>query len=310
MAKFFSIIVPTHNRAASLDRCLLAMGELDWPGDEFEVLVVDDGSNPPPAKVLARHAGKLPLRSFRTEGVGPASARNLALAQATGEYVVFTDDDCRPSPEWLRAYAEAAGRKPGAGFGGSIVDAAENNIYGRTSQMLISYLYEHNERTDELRFFCSNNLAFPRQALLAMGGFDESFPLAAAEDRYVCTRWLREHELAFVPGAAVEHRQMLGLRSYLRQQFRYGRGACQFWKRREIEDGAVNRVQPASFYTRMLAYPFGKVSFGRALAMSALLICSQVAGFLGYLKEQSRSRSSGRDSPGTSTQQPASKAMR
>ncbi len=284
----FSVIVPTHNRAELLDRCLTAMGELDYPAGEFEVLVVDDGSNPPPTEVFAKHMGKLPLRTFRTEGKGPATARNLALRNAAGNYAVFTDDDCRPSPQWLRAYDEAIQRDPLAAFGGPIVDSPLNNIYGRTSQILVSYLYDYNEKTDALRFFCSNNFAFPRVELLAMGGFDESFPLAAAEDRYICTRWMRQADLDFAPGAVIEHRQFLGFKSFIRQQFRYGKGACQFWRRRLQEDGSVNKVQPLSFYVNMLLYPFRKAPFFEAVAMVGLLILSQIAGFLGYRQEQQK----------------------
>ncbi len=281
----FSIIVPTHNRAALLDRCLTALGEMDYPAAGFEVLVVDDGSHPPPSEVFARHATRLPLRTFRTEGGGPAKARNLALRAAAGEYVLFTDDDCRPSRQWLGAYDAAIQRHPGAGFGGAIVDSPLNNIYGRTSQMLVSFLYAYNQTTNALRFFCSNNLAFPREALLAMGGFDESFPLAAAEDRYVCTRWMRQSTLEFVPDAVVEHRQQLGFKSYVRQQFRYGRGACQFWRRRYTEDGAVNKVQPFSFYWDLLTYPLGRVPLLQVLPTMGLLLLSQAAGVTGYYIE-------------------------
>jgi glycosyltransferase involved in cell wall biosynthesis len=290
----FSVIVPTHNRAVLLDRLLTAMEAMDWPKTDFEVLVVDDGSNPPAAEVFARHVDRLPLRTFRTEGGGPARARNLALRAAVGEYVVFTDDDCRPSRQWLSAYAVAAERHPGAGFGGGIVDSPENNIYGRTSQMLVSFLYAWNETHDELRFFCSNNLAFERAGLLAMGGFDESFPLAAGEDRYICTHWLKRSTMEFVPEAVVEHRQALGFKSYVRQQFRYGRGACQFWRRRFAEDGALNKVQPFQFYWDLLTYPFGKVPLPRALAMSGLMLLSQAAGVTGYYLEQSKTERAAR----------------
>jgi glycosyltransferase involved in cell wall biosynthesis len=171
---------------------------LEYERDGYEVLVVDDGSEPAMEGVVARFAGALRVRCLRAEGGGPAAARNMALRVAEGEYVAFTDDDCRPDADWLRAFDRAIagvaeGDRVSTGFGGRIVDSPENAIYGRASQMLVSFLYDYNERADGLRFFCSNNLVFPRQALLAMGGFDESFPLAAAEDRYICARWLGDH---------------------------------------------------------------------------------------------------------------------
>jgi glycosyltransferase involved in cell wall biosynthesis len=286
MAIRFSIIVPTRNRIALLDACLGALTELETPQTSFEVIVVDDGSNPPPTEVLARFAQRLNLRTLRSEGVGPARARNLALGAATGEYVAFTDDDCRPRPQWLSAFEEAILHHTDAGFGGAIVDAPQNGLCGRASQMLVSFLYGYNQGSWGLRFFCSNNLVFPRRKLLEIGGFDESFPLAAAEDRYLCARWLRNGELHFVPHAVVEHRQMLSLVGFWRQQFRYGRGACQFWKRRQAEETRQNRLEPFRFYASMLCYPFGKVLFFNAIAMSGLLALSQVAVAAGYYAEK------------------------
>jgi glycosyltransferase involved in cell wall biosynthesis len=288
MALRFSIIVPTRNRAALLDVCLRALEEMDYPQAGFEVLVVDDGSEPPVGPVVARYAGQRNVRYLRTEGVGPATARNLALSHAAGEYVVFTDDDCRPHPQWLSAFEAAIARSPNAGFGGQIVDSPHNSIFGRTSQMLVSFLYAYsqaNQASDAVRFFCSNNLAFPRRPLQQLGGFDESFPLAAAEDRYLCAQWLRQGSLVYVPEAVVEHRQMLGLGSYLRQQFRYGRGARQFWLRRGATEEARNRLEPWHFYRTMLGFPFGKVSLAEAIVMSVLLAASQIAVGLGYYTE-------------------------
>jgi glycosyltransferase involved in cell wall biosynthesis len=305
----FSIIVPTRNRAALLDRCLTAMGELAYAKTDFEVLVVDDGSAQPLGDLAARHPG-LSLQIFRTEGVGPASARNLALRAARGAYAVFTDDDCRASPQWLQAFENAIQKQPGFGFGGRIVDSPENAIYGRASQMLVSFLYDYNDRSNGLRFFCSNNLVFPRAELLAMGGFDETFPLAAAEDRFICARWLKQAGLEFVPAAIVEHRQMLGFRSFLRQQFRYGRGACQFWRRRHEDDSAENRIEPWSFYGRMLAYPFARVDLPQAVAMSILLAMSQAAVALGYYAEKFKARNRNRKSSESSSGRSESKIVR
>ncbi len=285
----FSIIVPSRNRAALLDLCLQALCELQYPRNQFEVLVADDGSEPPAETIVGRHAAYMTVRYFRTEGVGPASARNLALGHATGEYAVFTDDDCRPHPKWLQAFDAAICQAREAGFGGRIVDSPQNGICGRSSQMLVSFLYEYghtSEGSAALRFFCSNNLAFPRRRLQELGGFDESFPLAAAEDRYLCAQWLRQGTLVYVPDAVVEHRQTLHLGSFLRQQLRYGRGAWQFWHRREATEAVQNRLESGRFYGSMLRYPFGKVPLFEAMMMSVLLAASQIAVGLGYYSEK------------------------
>jgi len=303
MALRFSIVVPTRNRIALLERCLGALTELAYARDAFEVLVVDDGSEPPVGTAVAGYEERLAVRYLRAEGGGPARARNMALRLARGEYVVFTDDDCRPDRGWLAAFDAAiqglgAAERPVAGFGGRIVDSPANGICGRASQMLVSFLYDYNESSDGLRFFCSNNLVFPRAELLAMGGFDESFPLAAAEDRYICAKWLRQGTLRYVAGAVVEHRQMLGLRGFVRQQFRYGRGACQFWRRRMADEPVKNRLLPGEFYLRMLSYPFGRVRWVEAAAVSVLLAVSQAAVAAGYYAEKFETRRAGQAAAG------------
>jgi cellulose synthase/poly-beta-1,6-N-acetylglucosamine synthase-like glycosyltransferase len=289
----FSIIIPTHNRPALLDRCLEAVGSLAHPKTEFEVLVVDDGSDPPPEDVIARHRSRLPLRYIRHENQGPARSRNRALRLAQGDYVVFTDDDCEPQRDWLTALEKAFAERPHGCIGGRIECAAENGLCGIASQLLVTFLYEYASAQNGsgaagLKFFCSNNVAFPREALLRIGGFDETFPLAAAEDRELCARWLELGDLHFAPAAVVRHRQDLNLKSFYSQHHRYGRGAFQFWLRRSAEGRAGNRPQPFSFYWKMLAYPFTKVAFPRALAVSLLLVVSQIACVAGYFAERAK----------------------
>jgi GT2 family glycosyltransferase len=253
--------------------------------------VVDDGSDPPLDSVIARHSAQLPLRCLQQPGLGPARARNAALQQALGEYVVFTDNDCAPDPNWLKAFDEAFSRSPAAAFGGRIVDDPENGIVGAASQILVTFLYDEAQASPGgLRFFCSNNLALPREALLRLGGFDTSFPLAAGEDRDLCARWLQHGEMQFVSTAIVYHRQMLTLRSFWAQHSRYGRGAYQFWLRRRSEGHPGNRVEPLGFYLRMLSYPFSRAPFPKAAAMSALLGLSQLATAAGYFAERKNAR--------------------
>jgi glycosyltransferase involved in cell wall biosynthesis len=295
----FSIIIPTRNRPELLDRCLAAIGSLNYPRTGFEVLVVDDGSVPPAAGVVARHADLASLRCFRHEaGRGPAYSRNEGLRKAAGEYVVFTDDDCAPHEEWLNALERAFTEHPAAGLGGGIMDAPENGIFGVTSQLLVTFLYDYAEATGRLRFFCSNNLAFPRLALLDQtGGFEEAFPLAAAEDRDICARWLLRGELFYVPDAVVRHRQNLSAISFLAQHYRYGRGAFQFWARRRSEGQSGNRLESFAFYRRMLSCPFSRTPFPRSLSIFVLLAISQLACAAGYFAE--RRSNGGRACPET-----------
>lgn len=276
-----------------LDRCLAALAALTYPRDDFEVLVVDDGSSPPADTITERYAERLPLRLLHRNGEGPARARNVALHQARGDYVVFTDDDCAPEASWLNAYDDAFRSMPAAAFGGAVVDDPENGLCGAASQMLISFLYGAQDASGSMRFYCSNNLALPRVGLLAIGGFDPSFPLAAAEDRDLCARWLEQGEMQLLSTAVVRHRQQLTFAGFCRQHFRYGRGAYQFWLRRRRAGGQGNRIQPPDFYLSMLSYPFSRTKMTRAAAICVLFAISQTAGAVGYFIERRRNRRMG-----------------
>jgi glycosyltransferase involved in cell wall biosynthesis len=289
MSLQFSIIIPTRNRADSLERCLTAIEQLSYDPSQFEVLIVDDGSTPRVKEMLDRRKNLLRFRVFRTEGLGPAQARNHALHHAHGNTVVFTDDDCRPCPTWLSAFEACITKHPQAGVGGKVLDAPENGIYGRTSQLIVSFLYEYANKLSGPKFFCSNNLAFPRQQLLDLGGFDVSFPLPAAEDRDLCARWLNQGELIYEPLAVVEHSQALQLHSFLRQHYRYGIGAFQFWQRRKSEGASGNKIEASRFYIDMVSYPFRTLVYRRAIAVSILIVISQIALATGYYVEMLRS---------------------
>jgi glycosyltransferase involved in cell wall biosynthesis len=286
MSILFSIIIPTRNRLASLDRCLHALRLLDFPADQFEVLVIDDGSSPPVDPLVATHAKALPLRLLTQQNRGPAAARNLGLQNALGDIVVFTDDDCRPSQDWLSAYRAAFQRDPQSAWGGTILPAPENGLYGNASQILVSYLYERLPK--EMRFCCTNNLAFPRQQLLNLNGYDETFPLAAGEDREICDRWSKHFSLQQLPGALILHHQQLSFTTFCKQQFRYGRGAFHFQARRQNRGESGLKIARFPFYSGMLQYPWKSHNPVQAATLSLLLAISQIANALGFFYERSR----------------------
>jgi glycosyltransferase involved in cell wall biosynthesis len=98
-----SIIITTRNRAADLMQTLQAMKCITVPdGLKPELLVVDNGSTDETAEVVRScQLRKLPVRYTCERHAGQARARNRGLAETTGEMVLFTDDDVRPSADWL-----------------------------------------------------------------------------------------------------------------------------------------------------------------------------------------------------------------
>lgn len=291
MRALISVIIPTYNRPSPLQACLTALAASSYPREQFEVVVVDDGGSMPLQEIIERASADLQVRISRQERAGPAAARNAGAALARGELLVFTDDDCLPEPGWLAALARRADELPGYLIGGATINALVDNAFSAASQHLISYLYDYSMKQAASRgwspFFASNNLAVPVDGFHEVGGFDAGFPLAAGEDRDFCDRWSAQGlPMAFAPDARIRHAHRLGLASFCRQHWNYGRGAFHFNRARTRRHADPIRPQPASFYVNLVRYPFAHERRPRAALEAVLLAASQFANALGYYYEK------------------------
>ncbi len=190
MRLFFSIVIPTYNRPDSLGMCLQALTHLNYPRDRFETIVVDDGGNTLLHTVVEPYHKVLEVTLIAQANAGPAAARNAGARRARGSHVVFTDDDCAATPEWLRALAMRVNISPEAMIGGRTINALPHDRYAAASQTMTDAVYAYfNADAQQAQFFPSNNMTLPTAAFHAIGGFDTRFPLAASEDRELCDRW-------------------------------------------------------------------------------------------------------------------------
>ena len=289
---FISIVIPTYNRPDQLAVCLLACSRLDYPHDRFEVLVVDDGGTTALDEIIAQFHGVLTLKLLRQENAGPAAARNRGAYEAVGQLLVFTDDDCTPAPDWLARLAERHVQASDCAVGGETYNALESNIYSTTSQLLVSYLLMYYSGAPErVRFFPSCNVAFPTKRFSDVGGFDVSFPRAAGEDRELCDRWQHQgYRMIHVPEAVIYHSHHLTATTFLRQHFHYGCGAFYYHLHRAHHRRQPIRVEPPIFYVKMLAHPFGKLPFLKAVRVMLLLIAAQAINAAGFFWERARGK--------------------
>lgn len=288
----FSIVVPTYNRPQQLRGCLEALARIDYPRDRYQVVVVDDGSVQPLDTVVDPFQAELEVVLHRQKNAGPAAARNAGAQLAKGDYIAFTDDDCMPATDWLHQFAIALDAHPDAMIGGHTINALPHNLYSSASQALIDYIYEYYGSSNAGVFFASNNIAMSRSHFLEIGGFDVSFPLAAAEDRELCDRWQQSgYPMHYASEATIQHAHALSLRSFWRQHFGYGRGAFCFHKARALRTEDAIKVEPVTFYTDLLTYPMKKDpaksgGFGEPLQVSSLFFLSQVATVAGFFWEK------------------------
>jgi glycosyltransferase involved in cell wall biosynthesis len=284
----FSIIIPSYCRPQRLNNCLKSIAQLDYPRERFEVVVVDDGSDPPLDAVVEPWQSEIPVRLIRQANAGPAAARNAGAFQARGEFLVFTDDDCAPAVDWLQRLELQITQFPDHLIGGRTLNALPENLYSTASQLLIDYLYEYyNVRLGQATFFASNNFAMPAVRFRELGGFDVTFPLAAGEDREFCDRWLfQRHAMAYAPDMQIKHAHHLSLAAFWRQHFNYGRGAFHFHQVRSQRQSEPIRVEPLMFYWSLLTYPRVRHPGWQAPLLTALFVLSQVANVTGFIWER------------------------
>ncbi|MEC4819722.1 MAG: glycosyltransferase [Scytonema sp. PMC 1069.18] len=285
----FSIIIPTYNRPERLTACLESLTRLDYPLQNFEVIVVDDGSKTPLEPVVARFHNQLHLTLIKQTNAGPASARNTGAKEARGKYLAFTDDDCAPAPDWLTTLAAHFTKVPDCMVGGRTLNALENNLYSTASQVLIDFLYAYyNTGSHQSNFFASNNIALPSDLFLTLGGFDTTFPLAAGEDREFCDRWLHHgYKMIYATEVKVYHAHRLTLSTFWRQHFNYGRGAFCFHQARSYRTDGRIKVEPLKFYFNLLTYPLTQKTTQSGILVTTLFVVSQVANVAGFFWEKS-----------------------
>jgi GT2 family glycosyltransferase len=211
-----SVVVCTHNGQGTLAECLARLTTLTYP--DFEVIVVNDGSSDASAEIAKSHG----VRLVETAHRGLSHARNVGIANASGEIVAFLDDDAYPDHDWLYYIAASLRANGHAGVGGPNIAPDDDGLVaecvaaapGGPIHVLIS------DREAEHVPGC--NMAFRKSALEEIGGFDERFRVAG-DDVDVCWR-LQEsgRTLGFSAGAVVMHRRRDSVRRYLRQQYGYG----------------------------------------------------------------------------------------
>jgi glycosyltransferase involved in cell wall biosynthesis len=202
VAPAISVVVPTRDRAERLERLLAALCLQTVGPEAFEVIVVDDASRDATPAVLERASsdGSVRLRSLvRESSRGPAAARNQGWLLAKADLIAFVDDDCEPSPEWLERLVAAAREHPGSIIAGPTTpiptEAERLGPFARTRDL---------PEPDE--WFATCNIAYPRDLLGRLDGFDERFTEALGEDTDLGWR-AREigAQLHFEPAAAVHH---------------------------------------------------------------------------------------------------------
>jgi GT2 family glycosyltransferase len=240
----FSVVIPTHNRAVVLHRCLSALAAQTNAGD-YEVLVVDDGSTDETHRVVTslRKAYPVRLHYFYQPNRKQGAARNLGVRQAKGDWVLFLGDDIVPVSTLLAEHRNHHAKWCDDAFRSKTV------VIGYTTwpediptTRFLAYIGEQGwqfgfsliEDPDRVPFnyFYTSNLSLSRRFFLEAGGFDEDFREYGWEDIELSLRLeKRGMRLVYAPEAKGFHHHPIDIASFVGRQIRVGSSAWNFYRK-------------------------------------------------------------------------------
>ena len=213
-----SVVVCAYNAERTMDACLASLEVLNYP--DYEVVVVNDGSRDRTLEIAESYPY---CRIISQPNKGLSVARNVGAEAASGEIVAYTDSDCVADPDWLTylvAKMEAGGLTACGGPNfpppeDSLVPAAVAVAPGGPTHVLLS---------DEVaEHIAGCNMAFRRDTLLDLGGFDPVYR-AAGDDVDICWRIQDAgYVIGFSPAAIVWHFRRNTVKAYFNQQRGYGK---------------------------------------------------------------------------------------
>jgi GT2 family glycosyltransferase len=263
-----SVVVCSYNGARTLDECLRSLGRLDYPS--YEVILVDDGSTDGTSEI----AGRFPdIKYIHQPNLGLSVARNVGAQASSGDVVAYTDSDCVADEHWLFHLVTAMLGQSADAIGGPNLPPPTDSW---TAQCVAaspggpSHVMLDDRRAEHVP---GCNMAFRRDTLLALGGFDSQFR-QAGDDVDICWRFLDAGKtIGYAPSAVVWHHRRNTVKAYLRQQKGYGRSeamlhfkhpqrfnllGCSRWQGIIYGEGAVGlpTLPPAIYHGRLGAAPF------------------------------------------------------
>jgi len=191
-----SVVIPTYNRAQTLQKCLRALAVQELPCGTFEIVVVDDGSSDNTPEIVQQARSPFEIHYVRQENSGPAAARNRGIDNARGELILILNDDAIVCKDLVAGHY-LVHRKKCECKQLAVLGTREYRIQDKLR--VLNFLYDQvplSMRVYGLQegflpapYFVTFNVSFLKSDFVAVGGFDEDFRSAIGEDSEFGTRW-------------------------------------------------------------------------------------------------------------------------
>ncbi|WP_163381055.1 glycosyltransferase [Cyclobacterium sp. SYSU L10401] len=251
----FSIIIPVYNRPAEVQLLLESLCRQTF--NDFEVILVEDGSDHTAEEVAAAFGEKLPLQYHYQSNQGQGFARNKGMELARGQYFVFFDSDCLIPPRYLEVLEQAIQSRQLQAHGGpddadaSFSDWQQAMNFSMTSLLTTGGIRGKmkNPAQYQARGY---NMGFAREVYEKLGGFAHP---NMAEDIEISLRIKKAgFRLELVSEAFVYHHRKNDFGSFLRQSYQFGRNRV-FIRRFQPDALKLVHLLPVLFLLGILALP-------------------------------------------------------
>lgn len=228
----YSIIIPVFNRPEEVDELLESL--LGQEEKDFEVVIVEDGSQIPCKEVCGKYADRLDLHYYQKKNSGPGQSRNYGAERAGGDYLLILDSDVVLPRGYLRAVSEELDRKPADAFGGpdrahdSFTDTQKAISYSMTSFFTTGGIRGGKKKLDKF-YPRSFNMGIRRDVYQELGGFSK---MRFGEDIDFSIRIFKagKHCRLF-PEAWVWHKRRTDFRKFWRQVYNSGIARINLYRR-------------------------------------------------------------------------------
>jgi O-antigen biosynthesis protein len=213
-----SVVVCVYNGERTIDACLASLENLNYPN--YEVVVVNDGSTDGTRQIAESYDY---IRLINQDNKGLSQARNVGIGASDGEIIAFTDADCMADADWLNHLVARFQSSEFAAVGGPNLTPPDDSFVAAcvaVSPGAPTHVLLDDEVAEHIP---GCNMAFRREALQSIDGFDPIFR-AAGDDVDLCWRLQNKgYKIGFSPAAIVWHFRRNTLRDYLKQQRGYGK---------------------------------------------------------------------------------------
>ena len=228
----YSIIVPVFNRPDEVDELLQSL--VSQTLTDFEVVIVEDGSEKPCKDVCDKYAGKLDVKYFMKKNSGPGQSRNYGAERAKGEYLIVLDSDVVLPEGYLKAVDDELQREPADAFGGpdrshdSFTETQKAISYSMTSFFTTGGIRGGKKKLDKF-YPRSFNMGIRRDVYMRLGGFSK---MRFGEDIDFSIRIFKAGcRCRLFPEAWVWHKRRTDMRKFFRQVYNSGIARVNLYKK-------------------------------------------------------------------------------